>query len=96
MPYEVLQNAANSYKDALELIDNVTEVEIKGEREEIIKITLNPSLLQKYGLNISDVYYALKAYNNIIPAGVLSDQNADFSVKFLVFMKITGKLAIFH
>ena len=81
VPYEVLQNAANSYKDALELIDNVTEVEIKGEREEIIKITLNPSLLQKYGLNISDVYYALKAYNNIIPAGVLSDQNADFSVK---------------
>ena len=81
VPYEVLQNAANSYKDALELIDNVTEVEIKGEREEIIKITLNPSLLQKYGINISDVYYALKAYNNIIPAGVLSDQNADFSVK---------------
>ena len=25
----VLQNAANSYKDALELIDDITEVEIK-------------------------------------------------------------------
>ena len=38
-------------------------------------------MLQKYGLNIADVYHALKAYNNIIPAGVLSDENADFSVK---------------
>ena len=59
VPYEVLQNAANSYKDALELIDNVTEVEIKGEREEIIKITLNPSLLQKYGINISCHTFAI-------------------------------------
>ena len=76
-----MQNAASSYKDSLELIDNVTEVDIKGEREEIIKITLNPSLLQKYGLNIADVYHALKAYNNIIPECVLSDENGDFSVK---------------
>ena len=81
VPYEVLQNAANAYKDNLEAIGNVTEVSIKGEREEIIKITLEPSLLQKHKLNISDVYNALQSYNNIVPAGVLTDQNADFSVK---------------
>ena len=48
VPYEVLQSAANAYKDDLENIGNVTEVSIKGEREEIIKITLDPSLLQKH------------------------------------------------
>ena len=81
VPYEVLQSAANAYKDDLENIGNVTEVSIKGEREEIIKITLDPSLLQKHNLNISDVYTALQSYNNIVPAGILTDQNADFSVK---------------
>ncbi|MDC3085923.1 efflux RND transporter permease subunit, partial [Pelagibacteraceae bacterium] len=81
VPYEVLLKAANSYKDSLEKIGNVTEVDIKGEREEIIKITLDPTLLQKYKINISDVYNALKSYNNIVPAGALTDDNADFSVK---------------
>ena len=75
------QSAANAYKDDLENIGNVTEVSIKGEREEIIKITLDPSLLQKHSLNISDVYTALQSYNNIVPAGILTDQDADFSVK---------------
>ena len=47
MCYEVLQNAANSYKDEFEKIDNVTDIEIKGEREEIIKINLNASAIAK-------------------------------------------------
>ena len=81
VPYEVLLKAADAYRDSLEKIGNVTEVDIKGEREEIIKITLDPNMLQKYKINISDVYNALQSYNNIVPAGVLTDENADFSVK---------------
>ena len=47
----------------------------------MVKVTLDPSLLQKYGVNISDIYQSFKTYNNIVPAGVLSDENANFSVK---------------
>ena len=79
--YEILQQTANLYKEILEQIDNVTEVEIVGKQEEIIKITLNPSLLETYQINVSDIFQALKSYNNIIPVGMLSDKNADFSVK---------------
>ena len=46
VPYEILQKSANAYKDLLEQINNVTEVNIVGEREEIVKVTLNPSLLK--------------------------------------------------
>ncbi len=81
VPYEILQKSANAYKDLLEQINNVTEVNIVGEREEIVKVTLNPSLLKKYQINISDIFQSFKLYNNIIPAGVLSDENADFSIK---------------
>ena len=79
--YEILQRVANSYKEELEQIPNVTEVNIVGEREEMVRVTLDPSLLKKYGINISDIYQSFKTYNNIVPAGVLSDENADFSVK---------------
>ncbi len=79
--YEILQRVANSYKEELEQIPNVTEVNIVGEREEMVKVTLDPSLLKKYGVNISDIYQSFKTYNNIVPAGVLSDENANFSVK---------------
>ena len=32
-------------------------------------------------INISDIYQSLKTYNNIIPSGALTDENANFSVK---------------
>ena len=79
--YEILQKVANSYKEQLELIPNVTEVNIVGEREEMVKVTLSPSLLKKHKINISDIYQSLKTYNNIIPSGALTDENANFSVK---------------
>ena len=49
--YEILQRVANSYKEELEQIPNVTEVNIVGEREELVNVTLDPSLLKKYGIN---------------------------------------------
>ena len=32
-------------------------------------------------INFTHIYNALKSYNNIVPAGALTDDNADFSVK---------------
>ena len=37
--------------------------------------------MNKYNINLDEIINALKSYNNLIPAGTLSDSNAEFSVK---------------
>ena len=81
VPYKILHNTAEEYKKQFETIKNVTEVEINGSKEEVIKITVIPSLLEKHKVNISEIIDALKSYNNLVPAGILADSNADFSIK---------------
>ena len=81
VPYKILHNTAEEYKKQFETIKNVTEVEINGSKEEVIKITVNPALLEKHKVNISEIIGALKSYNNLVPAGILADSNADFSIK---------------
>ena len=79
--YKVLDATARAYKDQFELIKNVTEVEIAGKRKELIKITIVPELLKKHNINLDEIIHSLRSYNNLIPVGVLSDENAEFSVK---------------
>lgn len=81
VPYKILHSTAEEYKKQFETIKNVTEVEINGSKEEVIKITVNPALLEKHKVNISEIINALKSYNNLVPAGILADSNADFSIK---------------
>ena len=81
VPYKVLNSTAEAYKEKFELINNVTEVEIRGGREDLIKITVVPELLKRHNINLDEIISALKSYNNLVPAGRLSDANAEFSVK---------------
>ena len=41
VPYRILHNVAEEYKSQFETIPNVTEVEINGAKEEIVKITVD-------------------------------------------------------
>ena len=81
VPYKILNSTALAYKEQFEAIKNVLEVEITGGKEEIIRVVVIPELLDKYKVNLNEIVNALKSYNNLIPAGVLSDENADFSIK---------------
>ena len=81
VPYRILHNVAEEYKSQFETIPNVTEVEINGAKEEIVKITVDPGLLEKHRVNIIEIVNALKSFNNLVPAGILADDNADFSIK---------------
>ena len=54
---------------------------VVGKRDEIVKVTLDPSLLRKYELDVSDVHGALRKYNNIVPAGTLVSDDANYSIK---------------
>jgi HAE1 family hydrophobic/amphiphilic exporter-1 len=56
-------------KDRIERVPGVSRVNIYGESEREIQVTIEPQLLARYGLTVSDVIEALREANASITAG---------------------------
>ncbi len=56
-------------KDRIERVPGVSRVNIYGESEREIQVTIEPQLLARYGLTVSDVIGALRGANASITAG---------------------------
>ena len=66
-------------KDRIERVPGVSRVNIYGGSEEEIHVTVEPRLLARYGLTISDMTAALRAANASISAGDVDEGAATWS-----------------
>lgn len=73
--------AARDLKDKIETIPEVLKVEKTGLREEVVEITIKPSALEIYHLDISEVERIVSLNNFLIQAGSLKTTDAQFSLK---------------
>ena len=81
LPERGLLTLARNLKDELESISSVLEVEIGGEREDIVEIVIDPLLMQSYGLDQRDIYNLLTNNNRLVAAGTLDTGKGRFAVK---------------
>ena len=63
--------AARDLKDKLEAVDGVLEVDIGGDRDEVIEILIDASAMEAYGLNPSTVIGLVAANNQLVTAGAI-------------------------
>jgi HAE1 family hydrophobic/amphiphilic exporter-1 len=70
-------------KPYLERIDGVAEVNIYGGREREVRVLLNPTSLAQRGLSHLDVIAALRAENQNVSAGTISEGKRDYRVRVL-------------
>ncbi|MGC6536591.1 MAG: efflux RND transporter permease subunit [Candidatus Puniceispirillaceae bacterium] len=63
--------AARDLKDKIEAVDGVLEVDIGGNREEIIEILIDASAMESYGLNPATVISLVAANNQLVTAGAI-------------------------
>lgn len=75
--YKVVQE---SVVPELETISGVAQVEVNGGSEEYIKIELNNTLMNQYGLTMSSISQFLSAVDFSYPAGSVSQGNQDISI----------------
>lgn len=75
--YKVVQE---SVVPELETISGVAQVEVNGGNEEYIKVELNNTLMNQYGLTMSSVSQFLTAVDFSYPAGSVSQGNQDISI----------------
>ncbi len=72
---------ARDLKDRLESITEVLEVEIAGDREEMIEINIDAIRLDTYGLSMEAVLNAVQRNNQLVAAGAVTTGSGRFSIK---------------
>jgi multidrug efflux pump len=76
-----LVTVARELKNRLEGISEVLEVEIGGDREDIVEIVVDPLLMESYGLDQTDIFNLLSNNNRLVPAGTMDNGKGSFAVK---------------
>lgn len=62
---------ARQLREAIEGIPDVLEVDIGGEREDLLEIVVDPLVLQSYGINFDTLFNLISRNNRLVAAGSL-------------------------
>lgn len=82
IPKRTMYRLAQELKDAIETsVKSVLKVTVVGKREEVVDILLDPTKTQAYGLAFDEVLTNFKRNNQLVPAGVLTGEKGQFSIK---------------
>lgn len=76
-----LVTVARELKNQLEGLSEVLEVDIGGDREDIVEIVVDPLLMESYGLDQGDILNLLSRNNKLVPAGTMDNGKGSFAVK---------------
>ena len=76
-----LVTVARELQNRLEGISEILEVDIGGDREDIVEIEVDPLLMESYGLDPGDILNLLSLNNRLVPAGTMDNGKGSFAVK---------------
>ena len=72
---------ARDLKDDIESIAGVLEVDMRGDREEVLEVVVDPLAMESYGLKQEDLYNLVARNNRLVAAGSLDAGEGRFAVK---------------
>lgn len=81
VPDRALFRAGQELKDELEKISEVLDVEMSGDREEVLEVIVDLQKLESYNLTTSILFDALARNNLVVPAGKLDTGQGKFSIE---------------
>ena len=81
VPESSLINIANNIKEKVESVAGVLEVEVGGDRKEVIEILIDASSIESYGINPQNVIGLVAANNQLVTAGAIENENGRLVVK---------------
>ena len=76
-----LVTLARNLRDTLESLEEILEVDIGGDREDMVEIIVDPLLMESYGLDSSDIYNLVERNNRLVPAGTMDTGKGRFAIK---------------
>ncbi|NMP15693.1 efflux RND transporter permease subunit [Thalassotalea sp. Y01] len=76
-----LINLARSLEDKIASMPQVLEVDIGGDREDMLEIIVDPLLMESYGLDQNDIFNLVTRNNRLVPAGTMDTGRGRFAIK---------------
>lgn len=81
VPERTIVQISRQIRDKLESYRQILEVDIAGDREDIVEIIVDPLLMESYGLDQADIYNLIALNNRVVAAGFVDTGYGRFSVK---------------
>lgn len=81
VPERVLLRIAEDLQREIEILPQILEAEMIGNREELLEVEIDPAQLETYGLLSSQIVQTVTSGNRLIPAGALDTGGGSFAVK---------------
>lgn len=80
-PEQTMVRLARLLKTGIEQVPGVLAAELKGARDEVVEIIVEPTLLAAYGVSMDDLIRTVTASNTLVAAGAIESTSGRFSVK---------------
>lgn len=80
-PERGLNEIAEDLQDKLERDAGILEARIRGQREDVLEIVVDPVKLETYNLSYQEIYQVVTANNQLVPAGEIDTGDGSFAVK---------------
>ncbi|MFQ6024201.1 MAG: efflux RND transporter permease subunit [Acidiferrobacterales bacterium] len=80
-PERMLVAKARDLRDKLEALPSVQEVDIAGDRQDLLEVIIDPTRLEGYSITIDDVFQFVSRNNQLVAAGALDTGHGRFAVK---------------
>lgn len=81
VPERTLLKTARDLKEQLKQIPSVLDVDIDGDRPEMLEIVIDPAKLESYGVTQTEMFNAISNNNRLIAAGLIDTGKGSFAVK---------------
>lgn len=81
VPERTLLRIAKQLEDDIESIPSVLQVDLAGQREELLEVVIDPAKLESHGLTQQELFTAVSMNNQLIAAGSLDTGRGRFAVK---------------
>ena len=92
IPEESLIKISRNLRDKIEIIRDVLKVNIRGDREDVVEIVVDPKILEFYNLNLSQLAQIISRNNVLIAVGKVKNEGGTFSVKLPATIEIVEDL----
>ena len=93
VPYSSLVKTARTLKDKLESLPGVLEVDIAGDRDEIIEIIIDASSMEAYGLSPNNILRMVSSNSQLVTAGSMEQSGGRFLLKVPAVVETINELS---
>jgi multidrug efflux pump len=81
VPERTLLHLARDLKDQIKLVPTVLDVDIGGDRPEMLEVVIDPAKLESFGISQQEMFNAVSNNNRLIAAGLIDTGHGSFAVK---------------